>query len=315
MLRKKHFIALALPAFLVACGGPDAEELKDLEADIMSELDDMDLGMEEESTATPYSPEAAAAAIEIMKTCESAYSCQGVDDLVAMGADAAPAVEAVALDVTASEDARENACHVLSEIGVRSGGMELFEAGKASDDSGMRRELFGAAASAGDPTVITAMLEFFVSEESDDMETEVLIGLRDAPKETVMPWITTNFDNHPNAELNMVNLLQSQAGEGDVAFLESKLGNLNDPMATARLAESLISFGQTQHYPVLVEVMKDGDKYNRSVAAQSFREVHKDCPEELKAEIIPLLESIMEEDASGQGRKLGKVIAFLKGEA
>lgn len=283
------FLALAL----TACGGESADSPNTSTADTTASQP-----VEPEKPA--YSAAEADKLAAKLGECDSPYGCEALDQLIAFGADAIPNLTKVATDGAQSEQARENALYGLQEIGENPGGRELYEAGKESEDAGMRRELFGAAAVTTDPALLDEMLDYAISAEAAkaEQETELLIGLKEANSAQVMQWVRGKDKFSKKEEIPAANLIQDHAAESDLDFVKGLIESFKDPMAKNRLGLCLIDLGDMSGFDPLFKSMKSGDKYDRSDAAGFFVEAADKCPDDRKEEAVKLLKKIKDENVN-----------------
>lgn len=252
--------------------------------------------------APTYSPEAAKAAVGELTKCSSEFNCAAFDALVGFGAKAAPELVALAVDASATSDARQLAAAALTKLKAPDVGATLIEAANAvKDDSMLQGDLYEAAGASGGQAVFDALIAEFVkaaASTDDDREIPLRHGLGAFPAESVA-WVKANMAKAKDDQTYYADLITDSATAADLPTIVELLGVTKDLMARHRLAAKAIALGDTAHFDVFVAGLKSKDVYDRSDAANFLADVADKAPAELKPELIELLQKGKAGDSGG----------------
>ncbi|MBK9030192.1 MAG: hypothetical protein IPL61_02435 [Myxococcales bacterium] len=252
--------------------------------------------------APTYSPAAAKALVSEMVKCSSDYGCAPLDTLVGFGAQAAPEVLSLAVDATATKDARGLAATVLTKIKAPDAGLPLIAAASAiTDDSMLQSDLYEAAGASGGQPVFDALIAEYAKASAsldDDRDIPLRRGLRAFPAESVA-WVKANLPKAKDHFSSYADLITDSATAADVPTIVELLGTTKELMARHRLAAKAIELGDPAHFDVFVVGLKSKDQYDRSDAANFLKDIADQAPDALKPELIELLQKGKAGDAGG----------------
>lgn len=252
--------------------------------------------------APTYSPAAAKALVTEMIKCTSDYGCAALDTLVGFGAQAAPEVLALAVDATATPDARRLAASVLEKLKAPDAGLPLITAANAvADDSMLQGDLYEAAGASGGQPVFDALIAEYVkaiASTDDNRDIPLRGGLRAFPAESIA-WVKATMPKAKDDHASYTDLITDSATAADLPTIVELLGATKNLMARHRLAAKAITLGDTSHFGVFVAGLKSKDQYDRSDAANFLADVADKAPAEMKPELIDLLQKGKAGDAGG----------------
>jgi len=252
--------------------------------------------------APTYSPAAAKDLVADLSKCTTPSGCDPFDTLVGFGAQAAAEVLTLAVDATATSDARRLAAGVLEKLKAPAAGLPLITAANAvADDSMLQGDLYEAAGASGGQPVFDALIAEYVKamvSTDDNRDIPLRGGLRAFPAESVA-WVKANLPKAKEDHASYTDLITDSATAADLPTIVELLGATKVPMARHRLAAKAIELGDLTHFGAFVDGLKSKDQYDRSDAANFLADIADKAPAAMKPELIDLLQKGKAGDAGG----------------
>lgn len=252
--------------------------------------------------APVYSAEAAKAALASLSTCTSQYSCDGYKTLLGFGQPVVPDVMAALAEPTTGKDQRRILAELVGELKPAGQGPALVAmASSITDDSMLQSDLYKAAGATGGKETFDALIAEYakaLADSDDDRDIPLRGGLRAFPAESVA-WAKENLPKAKDDHTAYADLITDSGAAGDLPVIVEMLGQTKDPMARHRLAAKAIELGDKGHFAVFVDGLKSKDVYDRSDAANFLAKVAEQAPEDLKPQLVELLQKGKAGDSGG----------------